>query len=87
MAHIRTSNRPALLRLILTVLPLAACAPLTTYGRSLAIAQKCIAADELRRGGEPSAAPGSPVPVTPADSVARPTSTAAAIRCEGGLTR
>lgn len=81
--------------LALPVLVLAGCAPLRNYARGEAITQKCIAADELRRGGGgdprpgPAAQPtiGTPVPVTPADSVARPTTPAAQVKCNGGLSR
>ena len=92
MAHSRLSTQLSCLAFLGATLTLASCTPLRTYGRSVAISQECIAADELRgqrgRGErEPVNAPGSPVPVTPADSVARPNGTAAAITCDGGLTR
>ena len=75
------------LSLLLLVLMLAGCAPLRSYARTESIAQRCIAGDELRRGEAPNAGPGSPVPVTPADSAARSTNTAAEIKCNGGLSR
>ena len=74
------------LSLLLLVL-LSGCAPLRTYGRSQHINAQCHAADELRRGEPAKAGAGSPAPVTPADSVARPNEPAAQIRCEGGLSR
>ena len=79
--------------LALLVLMLAGCAPLRNYARTEAITQKCIAADELRRGDDPRSGPkarpvkGTPVPVTPADSLARPTTPAAQVACNGGLSR
>ena len=69
------------------VVLLAGCAPIRTFGRSEHINTQCHAADELRRGEQPKAGAGSPVPVTPADSVARPRKPAAQIKCEGGLSR
>ena len=75
------------LSLLLLVLLLAGCAPLRSYARTESIAQRCIADDELRRGETPNAGPGSPVPVTPADSARRSTNTAAEIKCNGGLTK
>jgi len=84
-------SRP--LALLPLVLALAGCAPLRAYARTEAITQRCIAADELRRGGNPGPGPrarpvkGTPVPVTPADSLARPTTPAAQVKCNGGLSR
>ena len=75
------------LSLLLLVLVLAGCAPLRSYARTESIAQRYIAADELRRGEAPNAGPGGPVPVTPADSSTRSTNTAAEIKCNGGLSR
>jgi hypothetical protein len=69
------------------VIFLVGCAPLRTYGRSEHINAQCYAADELRRGEQPKAGAGTPVPVTPADSVARSNKPAAQIKCEGGLSR
>ena len=65
----------------------SACAPVQTYGKTQVLTARCLAADELRRGEEPNSAAGTPVPVTPADSVERPSETAAEIRCNGGLSR
>lgn len=65
----------------------AACAPVRSYGRTQVLTARCLAADELRRGDEPSGAAGTPVPVTPADSLERPRETAGEIRCNGGLSR
>ena len=92
MTHSSRSTRLSCLAFLGALLTLASCSPLRNYGRSVAIAQECIAADELRgqrgRGEhEPINAPGSPVPVTPADNIAQPNGTAAAITCDGGLTR
>lgn len=66
---------------------LAGCAPIRTFARSEHINTQCHAADELRRGEQAKAGAGSPAPVTPADSLARPNEPAAQIRCEGGLSR
>jgi hypothetical protein len=66
---------------------LLGCAPLRTYGRSEQINAQCYAADELRRGEQPKSGAGTPVPVTPADSIARSNKPAAQIKCEGGLSR
>ena len=77
-------RRPSLL---LLVLMLAGCAPLRSYARTESLAQRCIAADELRGGERPNAGPGGPVPVTPADSATRSTNTASEIKCNGGLSR
>jgi hypothetical protein len=64
-----------------------ACAPVRTYGKTQVLTARCLAAGELRRGEEPNSAAGTPVPVTPADSVERPRETAGEIRCNGGLSR
>lgn len=91
--HTRVIQGRLLPVLALLVLVLAGCAPLRNYARGEAITQKCIAADGLRRGEDPRTGPaaqptaGTPVPVTPADSAARPTTPAAQVRCNGGLSR
>jgi hypothetical protein len=66
---------------------IASCTPLRNYGRATTIALKCSPEGKERRGGEPGAVPVNPVPTTPADSIARPKTTAAAIACDGGLPR
>lgn len=74
------------LSFLLLLLTAAGCAPLRTYGRSQVIAGQCYA-EELRRGGSAKLGPGSPVVVTPADSLTRSNEAAVEITCNGGLTR
>ena len=87
MTHPTGITRLSGLAFLGALVTLTSCAPLQNYGRATTIALKCSREGDYRRGPEPNAVPRNPVPTTPADSIARPTTTAAAIRCDGGLPR
>ena len=87
MTHSTGMARLSCLAFVGALLTLSSCAPLQNYGRSSTIALKCSREGDDRRGPEPKAVPRNPVPTTPADSVAMPRTTAAAIKCDGGLPR
>ena len=87
MTHSTGSTRFSCLAFLCLLTVAASCTPLRNYGRSTSIALKCSPEAEERRGGEPRAVPVNPVPTTPSDSLARPKTTAAAIKCDGGLPR
>ena len=87
MAHTARTTRLAGLAFLGALLALTSCAPLQNYGRATTIALKCSREGDYRRGPEPGAVPRNPLPTTPADSIATPRTTAAAIACDGGLPR
>lgn len=87
MTHSSGFTRLSCLAFLGTLLTLGSCAPVRNHARATSIALKCSQEGEDRRGGEPGAVPRNPVPTTPADSIARPKTTAAAIACDGGLPR